>query len=163
MTWTLRSSWANTKNVENWTLQIGQCSANVYWNSHCVKTSQKCNCLSNFTISVYRPIYSQSSLILRYKREDFEKLAQLIVSVFPTENPDTYFIPAQYGKPAKGKLWDSYNHIRSVLAAVGFIERRPRKCRPPEESSELLGIWGVSVGIMMAISASDTMQSLVAV
>lgn len=142
MTWTPRSSLANTKNVENWMLRIVQCFASVSWNTHCLKTSVKCKCLpykNSFTVSEFTILIFFN--FLRFKREDFQRIAELIVSVFPTENLDTYFIPAQYGKPARGKLWDSYNTLRSVLASVGFIERRQRKCRPTEENNELLGLW----------------------
>lgn len=88
------------------------------------------------------PVISRSiliSMIRRYKKEDFHRVAQLIVSVFPTETIETYFVPAQYGKHAKGKLWDAYNNLRSTLASVGFIERRSRKCRPTEGNDEVFG------------------------
>lgn len=59
----------------------------------------------------------------------------MIVSVFPTETAGTYFTPAQYGRPSKGKLWNAHNSLRSTLASVGVIERRPKKCKPLEDSS----------------------------
>ncbi|XP_037035568.1 longitudinals lacking protein, isoforms H/M/V isoform X13 [Bradysia coprophila] len=74
-----------------------------------------------------------------FKREDFQRIAELIVSLFPTETLETYFIPAQCGKQAKGKLWDAYKNIRSTLASVGFIERRQKKSRAHEENDEVFG------------------------
>lgn len=127
--WMPRSLWRNIKSAENWMLQIGHRFANPWSNLHCPKTSIKCKILDIKFIHGHYVLF----IIRRYKKEDFQRMAELIVSVFPTETVETYFIPAQYGKHAKGKLWDSYNNLRQVLASVGFIERRSRKCKPPEE------------------------------
>lgn len=83
---------------------------------------------------------SKSYSFCRLRRDDFQKIAQEIVTVFPTEPTDTYYIPAQNGKRARGKLWDTYNHLRETLASVGFIERRSRK--PKLDGTEETEVFG---------------------
>lgn len=74
------------------------------------------------------------------RKDDFQRIAQQIITVFPNEPVETYYIPAQNGKRARGKLWDSYNHLREILASVGFIERRSRK--PKQDGTEEMEVFG---------------------
>lgn len=115
----------------DWTLLIVHHFPNVWWNFYCFKTTIKCNF---FRLYIHWWSRWKNNLNRRFRREDFQKIAQLIANIFPNETVDTYFVPAQNGKIAKGKLWDSYNHLRATLANVGFIERRSRK--PKSDSVE---------------------------
>lgn len=57
------------------------------------------------------------------------QIAELIVKTFPNEQVDTYYTPAQNGKKARGKVWDTYKHLRAALISVGILEARPIKKR----------------------------------
>ncbi|KAJ6642203.1 hypothetical protein Bhyg_07150 [Pseudolycoriella hygida] len=56
-----------------------------------------------------------------YKKEDFQRIAQLIISVFPTESIDTYFTPAQYGHPAVSQSYFPFNFSSTAQKASNSL------------------------------------------
>ncbi|XP_073822426.1 uncharacterized protein isoform X2 [Musca autumnalis] len=60
----------------------------------------------------------------RIYKEEFEKLSQSIIDVFPSEVIETYYVPYTKGHLAKGKLFDAYNNKRTKLSSQGLINRR---------------------------------------
>ncbi|RXG53199.1 hypothetical protein Avbf_15197, partial [Armadillidium vulgare] len=73
----------------------------------------------------YRPIqsclgYRGYNTVLR--RSDFINAAKQIVKIFPTESPETYYIPSGTGcKFARGKLADKYRNKKHRLRKFGAI------------------------------------------
>lgn len=52
----------------------------------------------------------------------FKTLSLEIVKLFPTETPQTYFIPYQregnIKTPNRGKLWDKYCNLRKIIREI---------------------------------------------
>lgn len=57
------------------------------------------------------------------RKPDFERIASLIVKKFPNETASTYYIKASKKVRARGKLYDSYQHLRSDLIKVGLATK----------------------------------------
>ncbi|RXG52791.1 hypothetical protein Avbf_12390 [Armadillidium vulgare] len=59
---------------------------------------------------------------LQLRRSDFINAAKQIVKIFPTESPETYYIPSGTGcKFARGKLADKYRNKKHRLRKFGAI------------------------------------------
>lgn len=56
------------------------------------------------------------------KRVDFENLSEIIVKIFPTEHPTTFYIRPHNGIRSRGKLVDTYNNYRNKLGVAGLIQ-----------------------------------------
>lgn len=80
------------------------------------------------------------------RKPDFERIATLIVKKFPNETASTtYYIKASKKVRARGKLYDSYQHLRSDLIKVGLATknvyiRRGDQIEPDEIVDELFGV-----------------------
>ncbi|CRK98912.1 CLUMA_CG012354, isoform A [Clunio marinus] len=67
-------------------------------------------------------------------KRDFNHLTGIIVKVFPTEIPGTFFISSYKGKVPTGKLYSTYLNIRNALVDVKIITRERRSRREPSLS-----------------------------
>lgn len=65
-------------------------------------------------------------LSCRLKKEDFVKLSHIIITIFnkDTESASVYYSPAEFGHPAKGKLFNAYFNKKNSLSQAGVITRR---------------------------------------
>lgn len=59
-------------------------------------------------------------------REDFELIASLITSIFPQEITSRFYLRANQGRPATGKLFHSYWNQRQELAKLNLITRNKK-------------------------------------
>lgn len=66
-------------------------------------------------------------------RNDFQHLSKILVEIFnkSDELPSTYYVPAQNGNSAKGKLFNAYCNYRSTLGKTGVISRKKKTTRKP--------------------------------
>lgn len=62
----------------------------------------------------------------RITREEYIKLAKLIVQLFPKELEGTYYLPFAKGSPTQGKLYSAFTNYRAQLKAVGLIEKKDK-------------------------------------
>lgn len=60
-------------------------------------------------------------------------MAVAIHQIFPTEYRDTYYIPGNKRRVARGKLYQTYKTYREQLGAAGLINRRARRQRSATE------------------------------
>ncbi|XP_073822260.1 uncharacterized protein [Musca autumnalis] len=70
----------------------------------------------------------------RLLKEDFIKLSEEIVDIFPFEIKETYYIPFTKGRLARGKLYDAYNNYRRKLNTDGLISTSDNS--EPENSQD---------------------------
>lgn len=85
------------------------------------------------------------NLNCRLSRIDYERISNVIVQYFPSEDIDTYYVPAASRAKARGKLFDAFNHQRSKLFALGIIKHKSTDAPPdvPEILEEEEFIEGV--------------------
>lgn len=62
----------------------------------------------------------------RVSKEEYSRLAELIVKLFPFESKGTYYTPAGNGQPARGKLYSAYQNYRTELIKAGLTAKRER-------------------------------------
>lgn len=61
-------------------------------------------------------------------KTDFQHLSRILVKIFnkSVELPSTYYVPAQNGNSAKGKLFNAYCNYKSTLGKTGVISRKKK-------------------------------------
>lgn len=61
-------------------------------------------------------------------KTDFQHLSRILVNIFNKsgELPSTYYVPAQNGNSAKGKLFNAYCNYKSTLGKTGVISRKKK-------------------------------------
>lgn len=62
----------------------------------------------------------------RLSTTELENISGLIAKVFVGELATTFYRKYSQGRHASGKLHDAYNNYRTMLAASGLIQRRPK-------------------------------------
>lgn len=83
------------------------------------------NLITNFIFSLIL-LYFFFVFVYSLTRDDFTKIAALIIQIFPTELTELYYKKAENGLAASGKLFNSYHNQRTALARIKEITLRPK-------------------------------------
>ncbi|XP_059614915.1 uncharacterized protein LOC132260658 [Phlebotomus argentipes] len=67
-----------------------------------------------------------SNCKLKLGRDAMIHLCNVIMDIFPYENPETYYTPSGDGKMCRGKLYNSYQHYRYTASKSGLLDT-PKK------------------------------------
>lgn len=66
--------------------------------------------------------------------QDFQYLADTLVSIFPTEVAETYFCRSAKGKSASGKLYSVFLNTRKEISDAGLLQVNRRNINKSEAS-----------------------------
>jgi hypothetical protein len=83
-----------------------------------------------------RMFESHGTFDIRLSSQQLAHLTSIIVELFPTESPETFFVRSSKGKNASGKLYNSYINTRQDVMESGLIGAKRRRMRESSDDRE---------------------------
>lgn len=91
-------------------------------------------------------------------KSDFQHLASILVTIFnkSDELPSTYYVPAQNGNSAKGKLFNAYCNYKATLGKTGVISRKKKTTKKTSVPASLSTLTSTSTTLSTSTSISES-------